>query len=175
MWLHQYSPSLLVASPFCSRTHAGRFIASGPGFLQCDALVMKTKEFRVYDNRLIFKCPECGKRRNYNFPRVRNKTIKCDECGEKTKCLFNRRPQLRESQSGFLTLTTKNGQKITVLLRDISSGGIGFEVTKGKDLRSIKKGQEISLTANWNPRLIPKSRFKVQNIYGLRVGAMIKR
>ena len=136
---------------------------------------MKTKEFRVYDNRLLFKCPQCGKRRNYIFPRLRRKTIKCDGCGETTRCVFNRRPELRESQSGFLTLKTREGKEIVVMMRDISSGGIGFEVTKGKDLRSIRKGQEISLTANWNHRLIPKSRFKVQNIHGFRVGVMIKR
>ena len=136
---------------------------------------MKTKEFRVYDNRLLFKCPQCGKRRNYNFPTIRRKTIKCDDCGEKTICIFNRRPELRESQSGFLTLRTREGKEITVMMRDISSRGIGFEVQRGKDLRSIKKGQEISLTSNWNPRLIPKSRFKVQNINGFRVGVMVKR
>jgi predicted RNA-binding Zn-ribbon protein involved in translation (DUF1610 family) len=143
--------------------------------LECEVSVLKTKEFRVYDNRLLFKCPACGKRRNYNFPRVRSKTIRCDGCGAKTKCLFNRRPQLRQPQSGFLTLKTRDGKEIQVMMRDISSGGIGFEVTKGKDLRSIKRGQEISLTSSWNPRLIPKSRFKVQNIHGFRVGVMIKR
>lgn len=136
---------------------------------------MKTKEFRVYDHRLLFKCPECGKRRNYNFPSIRRKTIKCIGCGEKTRCLFNRRPELRESQSGFLTLKTKEGKEITVIMRDISSKGIGFEVKKGKDLRSIKRGQEISLTSNWNPRMIPKTEFRVQNINGFRVGVKIRR
>lgn len=61
------------------------------------------------------------------------------------------------------------------MMRDISSKGIGFEVKKGKDLRSIKKGQEISLSSKWNPRMIPKSRFKVQNINGFRIGVMIDR
>ena len=135
---------------------------------------MKTKEFRVYDNRLLFKCPECGKRRNYNFPSVRRKTIKCNSCGEQIRCLFNRRPELRETQSGLLTLRTKEGKEITVIMRDISSRGIGFEVQKGKDLRSIKKGQEISLISNWNPRMIPKTQFRVQNITGFRVGVVIR-
>jgi hypothetical protein len=135
---------------------------------------MKTKEFRVFDNRLLFKCPQCGKRRTYNFPSVRRKTITCTDCGEKTRCLFNRRPQLRDSLSGLLLLKTRNGKEIEVMMRDISSGGIGFEVKKGKDLRSIKRGQEISLMCNWNPRIIPKSRFKVQNINGFRVGVMVK-
>ena len=135
---------------------------------------MKTKEFRVHENRLLFRCPQCAKRRNYNLPRTRRKTLKCDGCGEKTRCIFNRRPELRESQTGFLTLKTKEGKEITVMMRDISSRGIGFEVQKGKDLRSIKEGQEISLTSRWNPRLIPKSRFKVQNINGFRIGVMTK-
>ncbi len=136
---------------------------------------MKTKEFRIRDNRLIFKCPRCGYRRNYTLFNVRRKNIKCDGCGDKIRCLFNRRPELRESQRGLLTVKTRDGKEITVMMRDISSMGIGFEVQKGKDLRSIKKGQEISCTSDWNPRMIRKSRFKVQNINGFRVGAMAKR
>ena len=75
----------------------------------------------------------------------------------------------------MLTLKTRDGKEINVMMRDMSSRGIGFEVLKGKDLRAIKKGQEISLTSHWNPRLIPKARFKVQNINGFRVGVMVKR
>ncbi|MCG6929654.1 MAG: hypothetical protein LJE64_03790 [Desulfofustis sp.] len=136
---------------------------------------MKTKEFRVQDNRLLFKCPCCGKRRNYTLLNVRRKNIKCSECGEITKCVFNRRPELRERQSGLLTLTTREGKEIEVMLRDISSKGVGFEVLKGKDLRALKKKQDISVTCSWNPRMFRKSRFRVQNINGLRVGAMVKR
>lgn len=136
---------------------------------------MKTKEFRIQDNRLIFKCPHCGYRRNYTLFNVRRKNIKCDGCGDKIRCLFNRRPELRESQSGLLTVKTRDGKEIIVMMRDISAGGIGFEVQTGKDLRSIKKGQEISLTSDWNPRMIPRSRFKVQNINGFRVGVIVKR
>ena len=135
---------------------------------------MKTKEFRIRDNRLIFKCPHCGYRRNYTLFNVRRKNIKCDGCGDKIRCLFNRRPELRESQSGLLTVKTRDGKEIIVMMRDISAMGIGFEVQKGKDLRLIKKGQEISCTSDWNPRMIRKSRFKVQNINGFRVGAMVK-
>ena len=136
---------------------------------------MKTKEFRIQDNRLLFKCPHCEKRRNYTLFNVRRKNIRCDGCGEKTRCLFNRRPELRENQSGLLMLKTRDGKEITVMMRDISSRGIGFEVLKGKDLRSIKKGQEISITSDWNPRMIPRSRFKVQNVNGFRVGVMVMR
>ena len=136
---------------------------------------MKTKESRLQDNRLLFKCPYCGKRRNYTLLNVRRKTIKCDGCREMTRCLFNRRPELRESQSGMLTLRTREGKEIQVMMRDISSRGIGFEVLKGKDLRLIKKGHEIALTSNWSPAMIPKSRFKVQSINGFRVGVMVKR
>ena len=136
---------------------------------------MKTKEFRVQDNRLLFKCPCCGKRRNFTVLDVRRKKIKCFDCGELTRCLFNRRPEQRERQSGVLTLKTRDNKEIEVMLRDISSRGIGFEVRKGKDLRLIKLGHEISLWCNWSPALIPKSRFRVQNINGFRVGVMAKR
>ena len=136
---------------------------------------MKTKEFRVPDNRLLFKCPYCGKRRNYILPNLRRKTIRCWNCGEKTRCVFNRRPEQRESQSGLLTLKTFEGKEIFVMMRDLSSGGIGFEILKGKDARRIRKGQEISLFCNWKPAMIPKNRFRVQNINGLRIGVMVKR
>lgn len=136
---------------------------------------MKTKEFRVQGNRLLFKCPFCGKRRNYTILNVRRKTLKCDSCQEMTRCVFNRRPELRESQSGMLMLKTREGKEIQVMMRDISSRGIGFDVLKGKDLRLIRKGHEISLKSNWSPAMIPKARFRVQNINGFRVGVMVKR
>jgi hypothetical protein len=136
---------------------------------------MKTKEFRLQGNRLLFKCPYCGRRRNYTLLNVRRKTIKCDGCREMTRCLFNRRPEMRERQSGMLTLRTREGKEMQVMMRDISSRGVGFEVLKGKDLRLIKKGHEIALTSNWSPAMIPKSRFKVQSINGFRVGVMVKR
>ena len=136
---------------------------------------MKTKEFRLQENRLLYKCPNCCKRRNYTFLNIRRKTIKCYYCGGMIRCVFNRRPEQREVQSGLLTLKTIEGKEISVMMRDISSKGIGFEVKKGKDLRSIKKGQEILLVPNWNYTKIPKSRFRVQTINGFRVGVMVKR
>lgn len=129
----------------------------------------------MQDNRLLFKCPYCGKRRNYTLLNIRRKTLRCDECQEMTRCLFNRRPELRESQSGMLTLKTREGKEVQVMMRDISSRGIGFEVLKGKDLRLLRRGHEISLESNWSPAMIPKSRFRVQNINGFRVGVMAKR
>ena len=78
-------------------------------------------------------------------------------------------------QSGLLTVKTRDGKEIIVMMRDISSRGIGFEVKTGKDLRLIKMGQEILIKSDWNPRMIPKSRFKVQNVNGFRVGVMVKR
>lgn len=136
---------------------------------------MRTKEFRVQDNRLLFKCPYCGKRRNYTILNLRRKTVRCWDCQGMTRCVFNRRPEQREPQSGLLTVKTFEGREITVMMRDISSRGIGFEILKGKDARRIRKGQEVSLTCNWNPAIIPKSRFRVQSINGFRVGVMVKR
>ena len=136
---------------------------------------MKTKEFRVHNNRLLFKCPYCGKRRNFTILHLRRKTIKCGECKERTRCVFNRRPEQRDPQSGLLTLKTFEGREISVMLRDLSSRGVGFEFMKGKDARRIRKGQEVSLFCNWNPAIIPKERYKIQNINGFRVGAMVKR
>lgn len=136
---------------------------------------MKTKEYRIQDNRLLFKCPHCGKRRTYTILDKRRKTIRCWECKGMTRCLFNRRPEQRESQSGMLTLKTLDGKEIRVMMRDISSRGVGFEVLKGKDMRALKKGKDVSLACNWSPAMIPQKRFRVQNINGFRVGVMVKR
>lgn len=136
---------------------------------------MKTKEFRVQDNRLLFKCPYCGKRRNYVILNLRRKTIKCWDCKEKTRCVFNRRPEQREPQSGLLILKTFEGKEISVMMRDVSSRGIGFEMMRGKDARRIRKGQDVILSCNWNPAMIRSDRYKVQNISGFRVGVMVRR
>lgn len=73
----------------------------------------------------------------------------------------------------MLILRTRDGKEISVMMRDISSRGVGFELLKGKDLRMLRRGQEISLTSSWNPGMIPKARFRVQNINGFRVGVMV--
>ena len=137
-----------------------------------DDLIMKTKEFRVQDNRLLFKCPYCGERRNFTILDIRSKNIKCFDCGGLTRCLFNGRPEQRERLIGMLTLRTRENTEIEVMMRDISVRGIGFELCRGKDLCLIKLGDDISLSCNWSPTLIPKSRFRVQNINGFRVGVL---
>lgn len=133
---------------------------------------MKTKQFRLQQNRLLFKCPYCSRRRNYMILNGRRKTIRCWHCGGTTRCVFDRRPEQRLSLSGLVELKTREGKVIEVMLRDVSSKGVGFDVRKGKDARVLKKGQEIWLSCNWNPSMIPKSTFRVQNMNGFRVGVM---
>ena len=133
---------------------------------------MKTKQFRLQQSRLLFKCPYCGRRRNYMIHNGRRKTIRCWHCEGMTRCVFDRRPEQRISVSGLLELKTREGKEIEVMLRDVSSKGVGFDVRKGKDARVLKKGQEVRLSCNWNPSMIPKSTFRVQNMNGFRVGVM---
>lgn len=75
----------------------------------------------------------------------------------------------------MLTLKTREGKEVEVMLRDISSRGVGLEVRKGKDARLIKKGQTVSLYCNWNPAIVPNSPFVTQNVNGDRVGVMVAR
>ncbi len=131
----------------------------------------KTKEFKVLDRRLLFKCPSCGARKTSIIPDIRRKSIRCHSCGELVNCLFNRRPEQREFQAGMLLLKTRDGRQFEVILRDISSRGIGIELPAGKSMRHLSIGHEISLTCNWNPRLLPESRYIIRNIIGLRIGA----
>ena len=131
----------------------------------------KTKEFKIQDRRLLFKCPSCGARRNSIIPDIRRKTVRCHNCGEITRCLFNRRPDQRVYHAGKLILKTRDGREVEVTLKDLSSRGIGFELPTGKSLKLLSVGHEINLTCSWNPNLIPDARYVVRNINGLRIGA----
>lgn len=131
----------------------------------------KTKEFRVQDRRLLFKCPSCGARRTSIIPDIRRKSIRCHNCGEITRAIFNRRPEQRVYHAGKLTLKTREGRELEVTLKDLSSKGIGFELPTGKALKLLKVGHEIHLTCAWNSSLLPDPRYVVRNINGLRVGA----
>jgi len=131
----------------------------------------KTKEYKVTDRRLLYKCPSCGARRNSIIPDIRRKSIRCHICGELTRCVFNRRPEQRNYHSGKLTVKTRDGREIDVNLRDMSSKGIGFELPAGKSLRLLSVGHEISVSCSWNANLFPDARYIIKNINGLRVGA----
>ncbi len=131
----------------------------------------KTKEFKVQDRRLLFRCPSCGARRTSIIPDIRSKSIRCHSCGEITRCTFNRRPEQRQSLSGKLTLRTRDGREVEVTLKDLSSRGIGFELPTGKSLKLLSVGHEIHLTCSWNPNLLSDTRYVVRNIKGLRIGA----
>ena len=131
----------------------------------------KTKEFKIQDRRLLFKCPSCGARKNSVIPDIRRKTVRCHNCGEMVRCLFNRRPETRVYHAGKLTLRTRDGREFEVTLKDLSSKGIGFELAAGKSLRHLSVGHEINLSCTWNPNLLSQSRYVVRNINGLRVGA----
>ena len=69
-----------------------------------------------------------------------------------------------------LMLKTWEGKEIKVMMRDFSTRGVGFELTKGKDARLIKRGQKVSLSCTWAPAMIRNSTYKIQNITGFRVG-----
>lgn len=131
---------------------------------------MRTKEFKVINNRLLFKCPNCGKKRSYTILNLRRKTLRCVGCGEQTRCVFDRRPEMRQSQSGQLKVTTREGKAFDVTIRDLSSAGIGFEVRKGKDARYMKVGSAVTLACHWNPAMIPKAQYVVRYVSGFRIG-----
>lgn len=105
------------------------------------------------------------------IPDIRRKSIRCHACGELIKCLFNRRPEQRVYHAGILNLRTRDGREIEVILKDLSSRGIGFELPAGKSLKLLSIGHEVNLSCSWNPNLIPDSRYVIRNINGLRIGA----
>lgn len=77
---------------------------------------------------------------------------------------------MRQSQSGQLKVTTREGKAFDVTIRDLSSAGIGFEVRKGKDARYMKVGSAVTLACHWNPAMIPKAQYVVRYVSGFRIG-----
>ncbi len=130
----------------------------------------KTKEFRVINRRFQFKCPSCGGRRNFFVNDLRRKSIKCFKCGQSTRCVFNRRTDKRIYQSGKIILTTRAGNELEVNLKDLSYYGAGLEIPAGVSSSFLSVGQEVSLKCSWNPQLVSRRRFIVQNINGQQVG-----
>ncbi len=132
----------------------------------------KTRTFRVINNRLQFRCPGCGTKKNITVPpSLRRRNIRCHRCGEVTRCVFNRRALLRELQTGKAVLITNTGRELDINLYDISPRGIGFEMAIGAArTRAVSVGDQIRLRCSWNQRLLGGGRFVVQNIRGQRVG-----
>ena len=130
----------------------------------------RTKEFKVVNRRFQFKCPYCGGSRSFFVNNLRRKTVRCFKCGEQTRCVFNRRTDKRDYQSGRILLKTRNGKEIDVNLKNISFYGAGIEIPPGIPSSVLSVGQEITLRCTWNSQLLRNSRFIIQNISGQHIG-----
>ncbi len=132
----------------------------------------RTKTFRVINQRFQFKCDKCGAKRYMAVPlRLRRRSVRCHKCGEIVNCSFNRRATLRESQSGKAVLITGSGKDVEIDLTDVSSKGIGFEMSiRAMRSRAIKIGDQVQIYCSWSPCLLGNNRYVVQNIRGQRVG-----
>ena len=130
----------------------------------------KTKSFRVENGRTLFKCHLCQSKRMVAVaPDVRTRSLRCSKCGESTRCIFNRRQEQREQQSGTVLLQTSDGRELMVDLFDISSKGVGFDLSSS-DLNKITVGRDVQFKCTWNPQLFNQGRYVVRSITGQRVG-----
>ena len=131
----------------------------------------KTQIFRVVSGRIHFKCHACQAKRMVTIPpEVRQRSIRCQKCGELTRASFNRRVALREQQRGKVLVSTGNSSNLEVDLYDISLYGIGFDVAP-RDIRKMAVGAEVQFRCTWNPRLLSQGRYIVRSIKGRRIGA----
>ena len=135
----------------------------------------KTITFRVINNRFLFRCSKCGAKRRLSAPpHLRQKNIRCFSCEEMNKCAFNRRVTPREQQSGKAVLITSAGKEVDINLLDISSKGVGVELSiQGLRSRVVKIGDKIQLICGWNPRLFSGRQYIVQNIREQKVGIKV--
>lgn len=124
----------------------------------------KSRIFQVRSNRIRFKCAECQTVRSLPVPpNVRRRSARCHKCGVITQCQLNRRLQPRESQSGKVTMVTRDGSEIDILLHDISPNGVGIKVPPGT-ARKLSLKQEVQFRCSWNSRLLAGKRYVVKNI-----------
>jgi hypothetical protein len=135
----------------------------------------RNKAFRVVKGRVHFKCYSCESKRMVAVPyTVLRRTIRCQKCGEITRCTLNRRITLRDQQRGKILMKTADGREMTVDLADVSLNGVGLDVSAG-DLPKIKVGKEIQFRCTWNPRLLGQGRYVIRSIKGRRVGLKRRR
>lgn len=132
----------------------------------------KTLTFQVINNRLMFRCPACGVRRNMALPpNLRQKNIKCHKCSEITKCRLNRRTKPRELQCGKVVLITSDSRETEVNLHDISHDGAGFDLPPGTSrARKLSIGSKVRFKCGWRPSLFGSCYYEVKSIVGQRVG-----
>ena len=132
----------------------------------------KTRNFDVVNNRIRFKCPSCGARRNSALPsNLRRKNIRCHKCGEIIRCMFNRRSRPRHTHLGKVEMITKDNKNLDVNLRDISAEGIGIEMPLGSlRSRKIAIGHQVRFKCRWNSQLLDAGYFTVTTIKDQRVG-----
>ena len=131
----------------------------------------KLRTFRVTNGRVQFRCPICKGRRMYSIPPdLRSRSLRCTNCGETTRCIFNRRVEEREQQGGRVQLFYDDGNQIEVDLVDISLDGLGFEIAV-RDMMKIAVGGYVSFKCPWNPQLLSQGRYQVRSMKGQRIGA----
>ncbi len=128
--------------------------------------------FRIINNRMQFRCPKCGAKRNFPVQgNIRKKNMRCHKCGKVIGCVLNRRATPRQLQSGIATMITNEGKEISVNIHDISATGIGIDIpiTIAR-ARIIKTGQKVRFNCKWNPRLLGSGYFVIINNSGQRIG-----
>lgn len=136
----------------------------------------RTITVQVIQNRLLFRCPSCGARRNMAIlPNLRQKVITCQKCQLATKCILNRRTRPREPQAGKVLMVTNDQKEAEITLHDISHEGAGFDLPHGiqKTLR-LSVGSQVRFKCTWNPKLFGSNTYEVRSIVGQRVGVKRK-
>ncbi|MBW1635871.1 MAG: PilZ domain-containing protein [Deltaproteobacteria bacterium] len=132
----------------------------------------KTRNFNIVNNRIQFKCPSCGARRNSALPpNLRRKNIRCHKCNEIVRCMFNRRSKPRTPHLGKVQMITRDDKSLDVNLRDISPEGIGIEMPLSSfRSRKIALGHQVRFKCRWNSRLLDTGYFIVTNIRNQQIG-----
>lgn len=132
----------------------------------------KTKTFQVRNNRIQFRCTNCGAKRSIAIPpNLRRKNIQCHKCRKITKCILDKRKHRREAQSGKINLYMADGKQIEADLTDISPKGIGLKIPINvKKRHMLKPGNRVSFRCNWNRRLLSHGRYVIRNINERHIG-----
>ena len=130
----------------------------------------QTRTFQVTAGRIRHICSNCGTKRSLPVPpHGKTRSVRCYKCGYQERCNLNRREEVRESQTGKVSLFLISGKEITVDLRDISMGGVGITLPP-QNSNALHVREEVHFKCAWNPKLFNSGRYVVASVNGNRIG-----
>lgn len=130
----------------------------------------RSQTIKAKDGRIRVSCPRCDKKSYVPVPSgVRKKQVRC-VCGQSVLYTINHRMFERESICGKAFVLLDNGHEIPIYLRDLSPGGIGFNVPP-QFTRSLSNVRTARIKYRATTGHSTLRRIRITSLYNNRAGA----